>query len=194
MSGVQGAHFGMRAAPALVLAVATSMSMSTSACRNRGPLSANEVGSGGVGGGLPVVAGGVRWLGRVDATDIAGTRFAWSGSGFVARVSGGSPRVHLYDDASFLYRPIVDGVPLAAFATAPGEGVYALSFDLQPGSHTIALLRQTEGVYGESVFRGVTVTGGALLDPPPPAARLIEVVGASVTCGYGDLGHRCAGH
>jgi lysophospholipase L1-like esterase len=43
-------------------------------------------------------------------------------------------------------------------------------------------------VYGESHFDGVAVGGGALLDPPPAPDRLIEAVGASVTCGYGNLG------
>jgi lysophospholipase L1-like esterase len=35
---------------------------------------------------------------------------------------------------------------------------------------------------------GITIAGGALVAPPPAPARLIEVVGDSITCGYGTLG------
>ena len=35
---------------------------------------------------------------------------------------------------------------------------------------------------------GLTVGDGALMDPPAGAGRLIEVIGDSITCGYGNLG------
>ena len=35
---------------------------------------------------------------------------------------------------------------------------------------------------------GLTVGDGALMDPPAGLNRLIEVIGDSITCGYGDLG------
>jgi len=52
----------------------------------------------------------------------------------------------------------------------------------------VALYRQTEGWYGISQLLALTVEGGTLLPPPAAAPRLIEVVGASVSCGYGNLG------
>ncbi len=45
-----------------------------------------------------VVAAGVRWIGRVDASDASGPRFAWSGTGFAARFSGTSISVNLKTD------------------------------------------------------------------------------------------------
>ena len=35
---------------------------------------------------------------------------------------------------------------------------------------------------------GLTVGDGALMDPPAGAGRLIEVIGDSISCGYGNLG------
>jgi lysophospholipase L1-like esterase len=61
------------------------------------------------------------------------------------------------------------------------------------GPRTVELYKQSEGALGDATLAGVTVTGGALLDPPPPAGRLIEVVGDSVSCGFGTLGARSDG-
>ena len=54
--------------------------------------------------------------------------------------------------------------------------------------HTVELYRQTEGPQGDSQLMAITIAGGALVAPPPAPARLIEVVGDSITCGYGTLG------
>ena len=53
--------------------------------------------------------------------------------------------------------------------------------------HTVELYRQTEGPQGQTQLMGLT-TDGALMDPPPGPGKLIEVIGDSITCGYGDLG------
>ena len=54
--------------------------------------------------------------------------------------------------------------------------------------HTVELYRQTEGSQGDSQLMGLTVGDGALTEPPAAPARLIEVIGDSITCGYGTLG------
>ena len=144
------------------------------------------VGGGGADGG--VVAADVRWLGRVALTDPARPRFAWSGTGFVARFTGDSLAVRLANDDAFVFKAVVDGAARPAFAATRGEGTYTLASALQPDVHTVVLYRQTEGVYGDSQLLAVTATGGALMAPPPPSGRLVQVVGASVSCGYGDLG------
>jgi lysophospholipase L1-like esterase len=94
----------------------------------------------------------------------------------------------LNNDGAFVFKAVVDGAAQPAFATTAGQGTYNLASGLTPGTHTVALYRQTEGVYGISQLLGLTVGGGSLVDPPAPSARLIEVIGASVSCGYGDLG------
>ena len=71
-----------------------------------------------------VVAAGVRWFGRVDTTSNAGQpRFAWSGSGFVARFSGTSLTAELAVTGSAqIFKAVVDGAPQAAFTAAAGQG------------------------------------------------------------------------
>jgi lysophospholipase L1-like esterase len=136
-----------------------------------------------------VVAAGVRWFGRVDTTSMpAQPRFSWSGSGFVARFSGTSLAAELAVAGSAqIFKAVVDGSPQAAF-TATGQGVRMLASGLAAGTHTVELYRQTEGPQGDTRLVGLTVGDGALMDPPAGAERLIEFIGDSITCGYGNLG------
>jgi hypothetical protein len=143
--------------------------------------------SGGPGDGS-LLGAGVRWIGRADVSDPAHPRFAWSGSGFVARFTGDALSLALANAGPFVFRAVVDGAPQPPFATTTGDGIYSVANGLAPGAHTVALYRQTEGVFGDSRLLALTVAGGTLQDPPPAPSRLIEVFGASVSCGYGDLG------
>jgi lysophospholipase L1-like esterase len=122
------------------------------------------------------------------ATDPARPRFSWSGSGFVARFSGVALSAQLNNDAAYIFKAVVDGQPQPAFNAASGMASYPLATGLPAGTHTVELYRQTEGPLGASQLVGLTVGGGALIDPPPGPARLIEVVGDSISCGYGILG------
>jgi len=150
-------------------------------------------GGGGTGGASDggIVAAGVRWFGRVDlTTDPQHPRFAWSGTGFVARFNGTSLSASLNDGASAtLFKAVVDGVPQPVFTASAGQSTYMLASGLSAGVHTVELYRQTEGAQGNSQLMGLTVGGGgALMAPPGPSGKLIEVIGDSITCGYGTLG------
>jgi lysophospholipase L1-like esterase len=148
-------------------------------------------GATGADGGMPmtgVVAAGVRWVGRVDVTDPQRPRFSWSGTGFVARFSGTSLSIQINSSGAFIFKAVVDDVPKDAFTIPAGKQTASVVTGLVAGTHTVALYRQTEGSQGDSQLLAVTVGGGALLTPPAPPARLIEVVGDSISCGYGTLG------
>ncbi len=67
-----------------------------------------------------------------------------------------------------------------------GEQTVALGTGLSDGDHRVELYRETEGRYGDSVFRGFSE--GTLKPPPAGSNRLIEVVGDSISAGYGNLG------
>jgi hypothetical protein len=59
-------------------------------------------GSGGTAGftACPIPDMGVRFVGRVDGCDANAVRYAWSGSGFVARFSGTGVTAQLLDRAN----------------------------------------------------------------------------------------------
>jgi lysophospholipase L1-like esterase len=138
-----------------------------------------------------VVAAGVRWLGRVDTTsNPAQPRFTWSGTGFVARFTGTSLTAELsITGAAQIFKAVVDGAPQAPFTARTGQATYPLATGLDAAAtHTVEVYRQTEGPQGESRLVGLTVGDGALMEPPAGASRLIEAIGDSITCGYGNLG------
>ena len=131
----------------------------------------------------------MRWFGRVDVTtDPTHPRFSWSGTGFLARFAGRSLAAQLNNGGSYIFKAVIDGATQPAFQTAAGMATYPLATDLAAGTHTVELYRQTEGSQGASQLMGLTVGDGALLAPPAGPARLIEVIGDSITCGYGILG------
>jgi lysophospholipase L1-like esterase len=138
-----------------------------------------------------VVASGVRFIGRVDTTsEPTHPRFSWSGSGFVARFSGTSLSADLaITGPTTIFKTVVDGVPQPAFTVrGGGTSTSMLASGLAAGEHSVELYRQTEGPQGETRLVKLTVGDGEMMDPPAGADRLIEVVGDSITCGYGVLG------
>lgn len=136
-----------------------------------------------------VVAAGVRWFGRVDTTNAAQPRFSWSGTGFAAQFSGTGLTMQLtVTGAAEIFKAVIDGAPQAAFTATSGQGTYPLASGLAAGTHTVEVYRQTEGAQGESRLMGLTVADGTLMDPPAGLGRLIEVIGDSISCGYGNLG------
>jgi lysophospholipase L1-like esterase len=151
--------------------------------------SAGRGGSGGSGAtAMGLVAAGVRWFGRADISNQSQPRFAWSGTGFVARFSGTALAAQLNNTAPFIFKTVVDGTPRPTFTTTAGTATYNLATGLAAGEHTVELYRQTEGGQGESRLMTLTVTGGSLLAPPEGPGRLIEVIGDSISVGYGTLG------
>lgn len=151
-------------------------------------------GAAGMGGGAnagvaAVVAAGVRWFGRVDVTDPAAIKFAWSGTGFVGTFTGATVSAKLQTDGSgdIYFQPVIDGTPGTRFPVAGGQKTYDIATGLSAGSHEVALYRESEGKgLPTSVFGGfVAGTPGA---PPPFSGRLIEVIGDSISAGFGNLG------
>jgi lysophospholipase L1-like esterase len=85
------------------------------------------------------------------------------------------------------FQPVVDGLP-GARLEVPLGGVQTvtLATGLDPGDHVIELYRETEGTYGASTFSGFAE--GTLTGAPASSGRRVEVVGDSISAGYGNLG------
>lgn len=133
---------------------------------------------------VPVAAPALRFIGRVDTSDAAGARFAWSGTGVVANFSGSSVSVRL--NGGQQYTVLVDGV-LQPKLVSTG-GLDSLASGLAEGPHQVELYRRTEANQGEAQLLGFDFAGGQLLAPPPAAERRIELVGDSISAGYGNEG------
>jgi lysophospholipase L1-like esterase len=135
--------------------------------------------------GEPPAEPAVHWVGRHDASDPGHVRMGWSGVGAVLRFTGTGASVRL-DDRGRYFTVLVDGAPQPTLTTTPGEQSYLLASGLPAGEHTLELYRRTEGSFGETVVLGFDLEGELLA--PPPVQRRIEIVGDSITCGYGNEG------
>ena len=161
----------------------------TGGAGGRGGGGGNGGSAGGAGTGVAgLEAAGVRLFGRADISTPAQPRFSWSGTGFIARFSGTGITARLNNTGAFIFKAVVDGAPRAAFTATTGTANYDLATGLGAGTHTIELYRQTEAGQGNSQLVSLTVAGGSLSAPPPGPGRLIEVVGDSISAGYGTLG------
>lgn len=137
-----------------------------------------------------------RFVGRwVPEPSGSGMRCAWSGSYVVGRFEGTSVTARIMDEGHNLFEVVVDGAQKRVLRTdrAKGEASYVLAEDLPAGVHDVSLHRRAEAKVGEAVFYGFEAPGGRVLPPPPAPARRIEIIGDSISTGYGNEGpgERC---
>jgi lysophospholipase L1-like esterase len=137
------------------------------------------------------VPGGVRWLGRVDASNASAVKFAWSGTGLAATVNGTKISVRLQTEGpttAALFLPIIDGTMRPRFLVPTGTmQTFVLADGLAAGDHVLELYRETEGMYGDTVFGGFV--DGMVKGAPAASGRFIEIIGDSISAGYGNLGN-----
>ncbi len=134
----------------------------------------------------------VRLVGRFEP-EAEGARFAWTGSAVVARFRGTSVTLKLRDFASDPnahnhFTVVVDGVLKPRLEVDPTHESYVVATGLAEGEHTVRVTRDTEAFVGEDLFLGFDFGAGVLLAPPNASGRTIEMVGDSITCGYGIEG------
>lgn len=130
--------------------------------------------------------GAVHFVGRVVATGPSSGRYAWSGAGFVARFSGTKLSLLLSDQGN-VHTVIVDQEELPPIWTRQGRASYLVAEGLAPGPHLLEVYRRTEALFGATELLGLS-TDGELLPAPGAAPLLVEIVGDSISCGYGNLG------
>ena len=128
----------------------------------------------------------VRYVGRFDRTDAAGPRCAWSASTVAVTISGGSLSVKLKETGNDFWQVVVNGQPTSVLELQPGEHVYPVVADLPAGRHTVELVKRTEASQGITQVLGFQIDDSAKLLPTPARPRRIEVIGDSISCGYGN--------
>lgn len=129
----------------------------------------------------------IRYVGRVDFSNPGGPAFDWSATTIEARFTGTTLGILLQDGRN-QYEVIIDGVP-QVLVPDPTQDTYIVAGGLPDEPHTVRIVKRTEALSGAGVFNGFLLDAGQdLLEPPPPAERLITFVGDSITMGYGVEG------
>lgn len=149
-----------------------------------------------------------RFVGRFDFSDPAGPRFAWSSSRIEAAFTGTGIAMRLraerlephtvkidgkavtLRETMTAYTVVVDDRAPAVIHVGAGDRRYQLARGLDPTRvHLVSITRDAEAFAGVHQLLGLDVERGALAPFPHREPRLrIEIVGDSITCGYGVLG------
>ncbi|HET6247655.1 MAG TPA: SGNH/GDSL hydrolase family protein [Tepidisphaeraceae bacterium] len=130
----------------------------------------------------------VRHVGRFDASDAKQLKYAWPASAITLHFTGSSLNMKLTDNGNNRHEVIVDGKIGPVLVPKAGTHLYRLAGDLSPGEHTVTLIKRTEANVGTVGFDGAQLGEGGKLLPVKPAAHRIEVIGDSISCGYGNEG------
>lgn len=144
----------------------------------------------------------IAYVGRFDLGGSA--RFAWSGSTIRVRFEGASSIAVRLKVASpgyglgapeLTYALRVDDRPKAALAVTPDQERYELARGLDPTTpHDITLTREAEAFAGVDALLAVELPEGGHFLPVPPRLRRVEIVGDSISAGYGILGANAQCH
>lgn len=135
----------------------------------------------------PVSLEDYRIIGRFDTRDANGPRFGWPGTQVIAKFTGETISVDLADTSNEdQFDVSIDGKePTLLKVDQRERKTYELATGLGAGEHTLVLTKRTESSVGETQLFKINAT---LIGTPAPASRRIELIGDSITAGYGVLG------
>ena len=131
----------------------------------------------------------IEYTGRIDFSNPLSPRFSYSGVSIRASFRGTSVSILLEDeDAQNEYNVIIDKV-IKRIKVTKGLTVYPIANGLTNGVHEIEIFRLTELTFGKTSFQGFLLDKGkSLVTIANKRKHLIEYVGNSITCGYGNEG------
>ena len=135
---------------------------------------------------FPVTDPHIRYVGRFDLRQPDGPRCAWPASNVQVGFKGTALKVKLRETGLDQFQVVVDGNPTTVLRPDKGEGTYDLATSLPYGVHQIALWKRTETFVGTTQMTAFQTDGE--LTAVPKNHRIIEVIGDSISCGYGNEG------
>lgn len=130
----------------------------------------------------------LKYSGRSKWTNDSAIAFGYSGARIRMRFEGTAVGMRMEDERGENFVLVwVDGESQQKLRLDSEDGFYELASGLEPGEHTIEVVRVTEGSFGLNTFRGFSVSGRSpeILNWGEGPNRKIEFIGDSITCGYG---------
>lgn len=125
-------------------------------------------------------------VGRFDRTDPNTIACQWPASEIRLRVKGATLGISAEDTGKNFWQVVVDGKPTQVLPLKAGTNDYEVSLG-GDGVHEVSLVKRTEAFVGTTRFRGFEIPSGGLF-MAKKRNRVIEFVGDSITCGYGNEG------
>jgi lysophospholipase L1-like esterase len=137
---------------------------------------------------IPAADKVLRFSGRWDTRDAAGPRAAWSGSEVTLRFRGTAANARMRGKSSDRWQVVIDGKPGPVLTMKDTPTLFNLTAGLPAAEHSISLTKMTEAHTGTAQLLEFQLDKGAQPLPPIEPKRRIEVIGDSISCGYGVEG------
>jgi len=128
----------------------------------------------------------IEYVGRFDRRKPDEVACQWPASEVHLNVRGASVQVEMDDKGEDRWAVIVDAKPTQVITAANKPTVYTIPLGAK-AIHSLRLVKRTEAFVGTTTFLSFAVPDGELLRPFT-RRRKIEVIGDSITCGFGNEG------
>ena len=139
---------------------------------------------------IPANDSRIEYTGRIDFANPLAPKFSYSGISIRVNFKGTAISALLDDDkGQNYYNIILDDSIITILKIEKEKRKYDIAFDLKDTIHEIEIFKRTEEMFGKSTFRGFVIDDcGYLVEINHQRSRLIEFIGNSITCGYGNEG------
>ncbi len=140
----------------------------------------------------------ILYSGRVDCSNPKAPAFAFPGVSIRLRFQGDAIDLRLTDHGTGgatgtnYYDVIIDGAEPVVLQVSPTQEVYPIGRKLGPGEHTVEVFKRVESApggqanAGKGELLGFRVLKGSAILPLAARPHRIELIGDSITCGYGN--------
>ena len=129
----------------------------------------------------------IQYVGRICFDNPERPRFTYPGTQIVTRFTGTSLKLVAKPRSGYYMAQIDEGEPFKVSFMGQRDSVVTLATALPQGEHLCRLMYVIEGYELKPSFWGFVLDEGAHLLPPPALPeRMIEFIGNSITCGYGN--------
>ncbi len=124
-----------------------------------------------------------------NGTDL---NFNWSNSGFQftftgTTVSGVFSAMNSVSSGTYINVFVDDNAPVTLTLPNRKNNTVVLAEGLENKTHRVRVVKRSENSWGGTVSVSNLLTDGTMGTPPQNAQRKIEVIGDSITCGFGNL-------
>ncbi len=124
----------------------------------------------------------IHYIGRMDQSSGV-ARSSWSATGIEVKVGGANLEVKLASTGTDFVQVEIDGKPTQTFSVK-GDGTFNVALP-SLGFHRVRLIKKTEPFVGVVSWKGLRA---AKFGQPELPKRHLEIIGDSISCGYGNLG------
>ncbi|MDE6801676.1 MAG: endoglucanase [Muribaculaceae bacterium] len=132
----------------------------------------------------------LRYTGRVEQLADGSTQFDWAGVYLETRLNGSDLDIRLSDTGKSYYNVFVDGDLHKVVQSIGNDTIINFVSGLKGSKpHSLRIQKRTEGETGRTTLHELLIPAKAsLAEEPRTRTRLIEIIGNSLTAGFGTEG------